>query len=75
MRITLIVSLIFAAAAIPGIILTASEPLGLLMWGGGLIVSSVALGADVTKSVSTVSLSRREPVHGATPSLTQSVQG
>jgi hypothetical protein len=78
MRSTVVASAILATvSAAPDLISETSEPVGLLMWGGVLILSSVVLRPGLTRrlSVSTNQLGRCKPIHRAARSQTQRAQG
>jgi hypothetical protein len=55
---------------------TSSEPVGLLMWGGSLLLLSVALRLGFARRLESSELvSRQEAAVQGSPSLTQPAQG
>jgi hypothetical protein len=55
--------------------LLSSEPVALLMWGGGLLLLSVALRPGFARRLSVPNpLGQRKPLSSAPPSLTQPAQ-
>jgi hypothetical protein len=76
MRITVIAAALFATmSAMSGLASGApSESMGLMMWGGGLIVLSLILRPSLTLARRVAGrLAHRKPVH-QTPSFTQAAE-
>jgi hypothetical protein len=76
MQTTVIATLLATLGVVQNFTSTSSEPVGLLMWGGTLLLLSVALRLGFTRRLESSDLvSRQEPAVQGSPSLTQPAQG